>query len=114
VSFEEAVDELEDDALVGGGELLDLLEALEEACGARAALFLGSLKAKELVRGDAEGFGEVDEHGAGGLGVLVLVVCDHTPGDADRVRQLGLGQGAGLADLGEAITEAFEGAFFHR
>lgn len=110
----QAVEHLEDYATVGGGQPLDLLETLEQSCGARTFLFFGRLEAEELIGRDAKRLGEVDEHGAWGLCVFVLVVSDDAAGDAGGLGELSLGHAAALSDLGEAITEAFEGALFHR
>ena len=85
-------------AAVGGRELLDLLEPLEQPRGARAAacLFV-RLQAEELVGGHSQGGGEVDQEGTWRLSVLLLVVRDDPFGDADRLGDLlsGLSSKAG-------------------
>ena len=62
VSLEEAVEDLEDRALVRGGEVLDLPQALHEPCGAGARLVLRRLEPEELVGRDSKRPGEVEEH----------------------------------------------------
>jgi hypothetical protein len=110
---DEGVDELEDGALIGGGELFDLLQTFEEAGGLGGARRLDGGEAEQLIRGDLEGLGEGDEEGAGRLGAFAFVVGDHALREAGRVTELGLREATGLAEGGEAGTEVVEGAGLH-
>lgn len=111
-SLEHGIDEFEDGALIGGGEPLDALEALEESRGLRRRLLPHGRHAErssvETVRGR-----EIDEHGARRLGVVGLVVGDDAIGDADRGAQLEPDQSPGLAQRSEAGTESFQRALLH-
>ena len=71
--FEHGVDELEDGALVGGRQLLDAAEALQEPRGLRRERLTHRPNAEELVGRAAEGAGEIDEERARGLRTLRLV-----------------------------------------
>lgn len=106
--MEEGVEELEEGPLIGGGKLLDALEALEEASGPGARAVVEGSDAEELVGGDTERPGEIRQDRSGRLCIGALVVGDHAVGDADEGAELGLGEAAALAELGEAGSEAFD------
>jgi hypothetical protein len=59
----EGVDELEDGALVGRGQGLDLLRPLAEPGEPGRGLVGAGLEAEELVAGDPERAGEIDRTG---------------------------------------------------
>ena len=90
--FEHGVDELEDGALVGGRELLDAAQALQEPRGLRRQRLAHGPNAEQLVGGDAECFRQLDQDGSGGLGAVALVVGDHAVRDADSTPPLTSGQ----------------------
>lgn len=104
--LEEGVDHFEDGALLGGGELLNLLEALQEARGAGPEGLRDRREAQELIGRDAERGGQGGELRAGRLGIGTLVVGDHPIGHPDAGPQLLLGEAARLAELREARPEA--------
>ena len=70
-------------------------------------------QSEQLIGGDLQGFGEIDEHSAGRLHVVRLVVRDHAIGHADGVAQFFLGHAPGHPDGPEALPEAFDGPLFH-
>jgi hypothetical protein len=113
VSIKKAIDHLEDDAKIGGREPLDLLKALDESRCARAGLLLVWLESEQLIGGHPQGASEIDQEHSRWLGVLLLVVGDHSLRDADSLGQLGLCQGAALAELSETFSKALQGPFFH-
>lgn len=71
----------EDGALLGGGKLFDLLQPLHEARRAGPHGLGDRGEAEELVGRDAERGRRVGELGAGGLGVVALLVGDHPIGE---------------------------------
>lgn len=66
--------------MVGGGEVFDLAEPLEEARGAGFGLVLEGLESEQLVGRHLQGAGQLGEQGARGLGAIGLVVGDDTIG----------------------------------
>jgi len=111
--IEHGIDELEHSALIGGREFFDALEPLQEPCGLGRERVTHRGDAEERISGTAERAREIDEHRAGRLCAIALVVVDHTIGDADRGAQLFLREAAGLAKRGQARAKAFEGALLH-
>jgi hypothetical protein len=99
---EHGVDELEDGALVGGRELLDALETLQQPRSLGREDLAEGFDGEERIGGAAEGVRELDEHRAGRLRTVALVVGDHAIGDADRGAQLFLGEAARLAERSQA------------
>lgn len=65
--LEEGIDHLEHRALLGGGELLDLLEALHEARRAGSHGLRERREPEQLIGGDLEGARERGEHWPGWL-----------------------------------------------
>lgn len=85
--LEHGINELEDGALIGGRELLDALEALQEPRGLGRERLAERLHLEKRIGRAAEGVREIDEHCTGRLGAFALVVGDHAIGDADRGAQ---------------------------
>lgn len=111
---EEGVEEAEECALVGGGEVLDLPEAAEEASGSGVVVLVQGLEAEELVGGDAECLGESGDEPGGRLGIgCIFVVSDHALGGAGGLAELVLGEAAAPAERGEPVAESLESGSCH-
>ena len=83
----ERIEELEDGALIGNGEVGDLLEALEETGGPRGLFLDARFEAEQFVAGDLQGLGELDEKGAGRLLTFGFIIGHDALGDAHGVAQ---------------------------
>lgn len=81
--FDEAVDEFEDGALLGGRELFDPLQAFKEARGPGGAALAERGDAQQRIGGDPEEASECDGDGAPGAGRHRSRSSDHAIGDAD-------------------------------
>lgn len=92
--LEERVDHLEDGALLGSRQFLDLLETLHEPCSAPLHGLGDRCEAQQLVRRDLERFGEWREHRARRLRVVALVVGDHPIRESHERAQLLLRESA--------------------
>jgi hypothetical protein len=88
--IEHGIDELEHRTLIGGRELLDAAEPLEQPRGLRRGPLADGRHAEQLIGGDRKGARQIDEHGARGLGVVGLVLGNDAIGDADAQRQFPL------------------------